>query len=523
MANPPPWNRDRAAAVLLFCALCGVLLGIGGRALRMRLHPQGPTREQLAAGLPPPAVAVPAPGPRPTSIVVPPADAGAARAAGTPDAGTPRAARVLWAVVIDARGQPVVGAKVAARLELSPSELAAAPALAARPPGKSATTQPIGELGVRSGPLPFPEDVITGANLVRGIVQRGSSDAAELTATTDEKGVARLFPVPPGMVQLLVNHDNKSAAAEVVVPPLPSPTPSDSDPAALRIVLRLGSQPDALCTLPTDPGEPLDPAAPAAVGDGPEVAGRVEDARGFPVSGARLELTSGRVRTQTLSDPRGAFTVRGLPAGALTVQVRHAGFAPLTVNQSADKPRQDLRLKLLPGGGISGLVRDARAGGVPAGTQLFAESDGGQRQPIAIAADGRFTATGLLPGEFTLRARAPGYAPLALPIKVPPGETPEQLTLRDLRLNLEHSATLRGRVRSLDGLAAGATITLTIPLPTGQERPLAQLLTDARGEFVAPDLPSGKLHVKATAGNTTAQADLELTAGDTQHTELELR
>ncbi len=520
MAKSPSVSRDRAAAILLFCALCGVLIGIGGRALRVRLHPASPPVCVAAAPLAAPAaVSFPADG-----GAAKPADAGAAMAvrAAAVDAGTARSARALWVVVIDTRGQPVAGAKVAARLELSPSELAAAPTLAARPPSKSATTQPIGELGVRSGPLPFPEDVIAGTNLALGIVQRGSSDAAGLVATTDNKGVARLFPVPSGMVQILVNHDSKSAAAEVVVPALAAVAPADSDDAALRIVLRLGATPDALCMLPTEPGAPTDPTLPAAV-EGSEVAGRVEDARGFAISGARLELTSGRVRTQTITDPRGGFAVRGLPEGALTVQVRHPGFAPLTLNQGADKPRHELRLKLVPGGGISGLLRDARAGGLPPGAQLFAESDGGQRQAIAVAADGRFVATGLIPGELTLHARAPGFAPLAVTVKLPAGETAEQLTLRDLRLDLEHGATLRGRVRGSDGVAAGATVTLSVTPKNGHEQQLAPLTTDSRGEFVATDLPSGKLHVKATAGSTTAHADLEITPGDTQRTELELR
>ena len=51
-----------------------------------------------------------------------------------------------------------------------------------------------------------------------GALQRGSTEPGGVTATTDSQGSARLFPVPPGRVQLLATLDTKSAVAEIVVP-----------------------------------------------------------------------------------------------------------------------------------------------------------------------------------------------------------------------------------------------------------------------------------------------------------------
>lgn len=517
MAKSPqvkPTSPDRVLAILLFCALCGVLLGLGARALRLGRRAPNP------------------PLPSPALHPVAAADLGASRLPdlrppARPDAGVDggslagsRAGRALWALVLDGRGQPVAGAQVAARLEVAPSELGAA----ARPPAMARTpgaVQPVGELGVLPGPLPFPEDIIKGAYSLAGAVQRGSADAAAVTATTGSQGEVRLFPVPSGRVQLLVSHDNRSATAEVVVPPLPPF--AESDAAALRIVLRLGAAADALCVLPPEPGEPSDAPPLGPTSEGPEVAGRVEDGRGFPVSGARLELQSGRTRTLAVSDGRGSFAARGLPGGALTIQVRHSGFAPLTFTQGADKPRSDLRLKLQPGGGVSGTVRDARVGGLPPGAQLVAEQSGGLHQAIALGSDGRFVATGLVPGEVTLRARAPGYAPLVLTVKVTAGESPEQVTVRDLRLELTRSASLRGRVRGPDGNAAGIAVTITLAQPGSEGRSVGQALTDSSGEFTATDLPAGHLHVRAAASGVSAHSEVELQAGDNARVELELR
>lgn len=522
MANSPPPSRDRAVAILLFCALCGVLLGLGARALRLR----------GARPKPPPGVSTdsvgrvrsgPQPGALPDGGGRPVPDGGGRTAVpdgGRADGGVPAGGRAVAVLVLDGRGQPVAGAQVVARLEVQPSELGSAPT--ARSPARpTIASEPVGELGVLRGPLPFPEEIISGTYLMPGALQRGSSDAGGVTATTDSKGSARLYPVPPGRVQLLATLDAKSATAEIVVPATPPAAAPESEATALRIVLRLGAAPESLCTLPPEPGDVSEPLTPA--GEGPEVAGRVEDGRGFPVSGARLELTSGRTRTLSISDPRGGFAVRGLPAGAVTIVVRQPGYAPLTVTQAADKPRGDLRLQLQPGGGISGTVRDARVGGLPPGAQLVAESSGGQRQTITLQADGRFLATGLPPGELTLRARAPGYAPLALSVRVPAGESKDQVTLPDLRLELARSASLRGRVRGPDGAAVGAVVTLTLSLPGGQERPLGQQVTDDRGEFSATDLPPGSLRIRAVAGSTSAHTELELSAGDNARTELELR
>lgn len=516
MAQSPaakPTSPDRVIAIVLFCALCGVLLGLGARALRLsRREPS-----------PPPPIARPAApadlgAPRPADLRAP-AGPDASVDAGSP--AVPRPGRVLWALVLDGRGQPVAGVQVAARLEVAPSELSSAtshPSPTVHAPG---AVQPVGELGVLPGPLPFPEDIIKGAYVLAGAVQRGSADAATVTATTSAQGEARLFPVPSGRVQLLVSHDNRSATAEVVVPSAPFEVPSEA--AALRIVLRLGAAADALCVLPPEPGEPTESPSAGAVSEGPEVAGRVEDSRGFPVSSARLELQSGRVRMLAISDGRGSFTARGLPVGTLTIKVRHAGFAPLTFSQGGDKPRGDLRLKLQPGGGVAGTVRDGRVGGLPPGAQLVAEQSGGLQQTVALGSDGRFVATGLVPGEVTLRARAPGFAPLAVTVKVTAGDSPEQVTVHDLRLELARSATLRGRVRGPDGNAAGVAITVTLAQPSGEGRPVGQALTDSSGEFTATDLPAGHLHVRAAASGMSAHSEIDLQAGDTARTELELR
>ena len=126
MANPPPPSRDRAVAILLFCALCGVLLGLGARALRLRgARPKPPGGSADSVGRARPA-ALPDGGGRPVP------DGGgrsAVPAGGRADGGVPAGGRAVAVLVLDGRGQPVVGAQVVARLEVQPSELGSVPAI----------------------------------------------------------------------------------------------------------------------------------------------------------------------------------------------------------------------------------------------------------------------------------------------------------------------------------------------------------------------------------------------------------
>jgi hypothetical protein len=73
------------------------------------------------------------------------------------------------------------------------------------------------------------------------------------------------------------------------------------------------------------------------------------------------------------------------------------------------------------------------------------------------------------------------------------------------------------------GDAPGATVTISLLSPGGSQRTVAQTVTDTRGEFVATDLPPGRLRLTAVAGATKARNEIEVQAGDTAHTELELR
>lgn len=507
-------SRDRrdgvwqAATLVLACALLGVL--VGGVLTRLR-------RPAPLPATAPPVRTAALPTPRPS--VPPPAVT-----SGLPDLGPVArdggvaAGLTLTVEVLDARGQPAAGAAVLVRRTLAQGQSPEPPSNSSSKPGPAAT--PIGELGVLSGTLPFPEDVIAGRYASAGALQRtGSGGAADgASATTGADGRAVLVGVPAGYVQILASRDGLGAAAEIVAP---TALPGDQAPA-LRLLLRLGSVGEASC--PISPESVGDPEAEALTssGDGPEVGGQVTDARGQPIANARVEVTVGKRRQLALSDGRGGFSVRGLPLGSLLVQVRHPGYTPLSRTLRPDEPRGDLRLGLSPGGGIAGVVRDARIGGLPTGAQLSIESAGdtASRQAVTLAPDGSFRVTGLAPGEVLLRARAAGFAAIQQTVRVTEGVSPDSVTARDVVLGLERGASVTGQV-SASGTASRAGVSVQAEDSSG--RVLGRVLTDERGEFELADLPAGRVRISAAGSGGRDAATVDLRAGDRGRVSLELR
>lgn len=520
----------RAATLVLLCALVGV---IGGGVLT-RLRRAEPTGGRCPS--PPVAAPLPTkppPSPPPSSQSHRAADLGASPA--PRDGGTAPRGLLITVEVLDPLGQPAAGASVLARRALAPGQTlsqALGPTPGRDADKGGAAPLAIGELGVLSGPLPFPEDVIAGRYAPPGSVLRGGGGPVGASATTGPDGRAQLVGVPAGYVQILASRDGLGAASELAL------TGSDLGPG-VRLVLRLGTVGEPSCPPVSAAGADAEAEPVVSSGEGPEIGGQVTDPRGQPVASARVEVTVGKRRQLVLTDSRGGFTVRGLPLGALVVQVQKAGYASLSRSQRADEPRGDLRLTLGPGGGVAGVVRDARLGGLPTGAQLTLESPGdplAARQAVVLAPDGSFRVTGLAPGEATLRARAPGYAPLQQTVRVSEGPAPDSVTARDLVLGLERGASVLGRVINSSGRGTGAPgasgpddsragITVTAEPLEGASagRTVARALTDDRGEFELSDLPAGRLRITATGSAGSDSTTVELRPGDRSRTTLELR
>lgn len=473
-------------SLLLGCALTGVVFGGLTSRLRGRVVDSSPVSRPLT-----PTVPQTVPQTVPTvlpDLAVPPVSA-------APDAGAAKP-RELWVLVVDPSGQPVDGVSVLAR----PGLLTAS----------GTATQRMGELGVLPGPLPFPDDVIAGQAAVTGSLQRGAAGSSSWVARSDGKGLVHFVGVTSGRLLLLANHQGKSASGEVEVLAEPA---SES---AARIVLRLASPVECAEPSAQESTDPLQPASGLAARA--DVKGRIVDHRGFAVVAARVDVQVGGVRSQAQSDARGQFVLPMLVAGDARLSVHAPGFAPWFQSIRMEQRRDELRIELRPGGGISGLIEDVRTSGLPDGLEVWLDLPSGERLPVSVSPEGRFSQTGLPTGQLTLRARARGFASLRQVLQVAESSSPDQVTVRDVRLRFVRSAELSGQVRGTSGSVEGADI--AVMADDGQV--VARTRTDRRGEYMLSELPPGRLRLQVSSAQGTGTATVELRSGDRARQDIEL-
>jgi hypothetical protein len=171
------------------------------------------------------------------------------------------------------------------------------------------------------------------------------------------------------------------------------------------------------------------------------VRGTVADASGDPIVGATVKAFGAaqdamewREEFQTLSEPSGAFEIRGVPEGKRQVVATHPDYAAadVLVDVVAAKGPAEARLVLTQGGRIEGVARK-RDGTPLAGLSIMANSQsyrlsGGSRRNHVTGADGSFTIEHIAPGptQVSLMASAgPGrmMSMLSKQVEVREGET----------------------------------------------------------------------------------------------------
>ena len=209
------------------------------------------------------------------------------------------------------------------------------------------------------------------------------------------------------------------------------------------------------------------------------VEGRVVDANGGPVPGARVTLIRGLPIRGALSDASGAFTIDNLPAGAARVTVSKTGFSMvesdptasgLSVSLKEGERREGIVLRMAPGSEITGTVLDEYGEPVErAMVQLvrMGVSPDGSVRPVGAGGGssddrGRYRIPRVAPGPYALLTLGevsnqgqtylfyPGVVSLeaAHMLEVPEGR---DVTGIDFRLNPDLGQRLSGTVVDFTG------------------------------------------------------------------------
>ncbi len=279
---------------------------------------------------------------------------------------------------------------------------------------------------------------------------------------------------------------------------------------------------------------------------GETITGRVVDASGRPVHGAKIEVESlqrsalkGRNRIQRIREEwkegwilvnhrkvvsalDGSFQLVSLEPIHHLITVRKEGFLDAEAHEAAG--RRDVVLTLKRGSTIRGRLLDpARQPLAEAEVTLIPEKTGEvhkfysgesvdwsfageEKRSTRSQKDGRFEIPGFRKGGFDLRVSAEKYPPIRMEILV-------EESIQDLGdLVLDAPRSVAGTVYMPDGIpAAGARVWIEEPSKKVNVvwsrgwwipgMPLAETSSKPDGRFLFRGLPSGSVRVKASAGD----------------------
>ncbi len=222
----------------------------------------------------------------------------------------------------------------------------------------------------------------------------------------------------------------------------------------------------------------------------------------------------------------GTFTIDGLPAGPLSLELRKTGLPPARTPRTDTKPGQTVEatLVLRPGTTLTARVVDPDGAPIPGVTvDVFQSRDSGPRNAVVISFGGQPRrgdpdATGVTDGEGAVTVRqvprgkavaaffAGGYVPRRLPdVEVPP----EGADLGEVELT--PGVTIRGTTTDPEGRpVAGAEVALLESPQMPFFNPVTR--SDADGRFEIPDVdPHGERYLQARAEGYVPRAPLKVT------------
>lgn len=252
---------------------------------------------------------------------------------------------------------------------------------------------------------------------------------------------------------------------------------------------------------------------------GLSVSGRVVDAGGAPVAGARVSLGTGDGVQSffsgdgQVSDDAGAFTFDGVEPGSYRLTAQKEGYAPGFGGAPvvvAAAPVRDVEVRLERGAVVRGHLLGVELADLAEARVIAAKLTSQNRLPAISSVDfeGAFRIEGLAPGDWSLLAVLGDSVPaVKKEITIEPGQ-------RELVVDLDlggGGAVLSGRVLLGDEPLAGSFVSLT-----GREQAAVGFgRTDHQGRFEIRGLENGtyRLQVAGMGGFQQYSQEVEI-AGD---------
>jgi protocatechuate 3,4-dioxygenase beta subunit len=211
--------------------------------------------------------------------------------------------------------------------------------------------------------------------------------------------------------------------------------------------------------------------------------GRVLDAKGAPVAGARLKLRGDHPDVEIETGADGAYSFPRVLPGPQGLEVRHPDFGVTTERVEVAAPRTHFDVRVARATVVEGRILGSDGTLVSPAPSLTVD-----KEPVEAGADGRFRFT-LAPGEHEVRAEAPDRAPAERRVTA----TGEPI---ELELELGRPGAIAGHIA---GLGERQYVSLELRDPQGGSRmSSAETTPDPQGFFQMPDVAAGAWTLAAT-------------------------
>ncbi len=229
------------------------------------------------------------------------------------------------------------------------------------------------------------------------------------------------------------------------------------------------------------------------------VRGTVVDAEtGGPISKFEVLCPGTVLRWTEFRDEGGRFEIRSLRPDEWTLGARAEGYAMGVSEPFVLSPGgtfENVVIHLDKAGSVSGFVIDPA--GEPVRDVDVKIDDGATHTDTRTDAEGQFTNRDVRPGEWTLVARHPGYAPIEMPVTVRVGQESR------VEVQLQQGATLHGTVTRDGKPLEGVRIELVQSTRLNRFGYSGETTSDSEGNYDFTGIPAGgaTLHLNPMFGS----------------------
>lgn len=260
---------------------------------------------------------------------------------------------------------------------------------------------------------------------------------------------------------------------------------------------------------PTTNGHEDHDGTPSHTISGGMIRGNIRRADGTTIAGATITVIdpNGRQAARTAGEADGSFAIGITASGHYVLVVSATGHEPSAVTATVGSTPIDVDVVLTSMAAITGSVTTSATGEPVAQATVAVADHSGQVITTAVTdVDGRWNASGLADGTYTVIATAAGCDPVAETVVITGTTSPA------VNVVLRTAAELGGAITDAFGAHGAPVAHSQVALLNDTGEMAASALTDENGRYLFANLAPGDYTVIAN-GYSPVAATIDITAG----------